>query len=229
MNRRKFLHDSIAAGVGFRAITSCADSALRGDLVAEAHFQSVHVVSLNQLKAPRKRLVEGIRRKVETDKQSWSWTNCANLEMSGEKLSLLILIIRHITDHYDRSDLFTEWAHRLVWREEFAATGDGGIGLGHQFEGHQTLTTLEREVDWWVFLIPNGIEFHALDGQPVYLVVVPVFGQHGMHRQIISWATTMRLGKHLHPQRVARNIPAKATDSIISALCRSLREVRYLD
>lgn len=228
MDRRTFLQLTAGTGTSLWA-TASFGAGVESDSLTHAHFDPDHIVVASQMAAPRPAVVKAIQQRVETDNLSWSWKKSPELEMPNAKLTLLIAIMQHITGHYRRPDLFADWAYRLVWREEFGSTGGHGIALGHEFQGRQELSMLKWKVDWWAFLIPDGLEFDAIDGEPVYLMMVPVFGQGGMKRNIESWAAAMRIVKHLNPQRVARNNSAEATERLNRALSRSLHEIRNPD
>lgn len=225
MDRRTFLQLTAGARTGLWGTAAFGAVGNGSDSLEAEHFQSDHVVLASQMTAPSPAVIEAIRQQVEADKHSWSWATSTSLQMPNAKLTLLITIMRHITAHYRRPDLFAYWADRVVWREEFASSGCGGIGLGHEFQGWQELTTLEQDVDWWAFLVPEGVDFDAIDGKPIFVMVVPIFGPGGMKRAYECWAATMGLPKHLIPPTVARSEVCEATAQLNRALSRSLHEV----
>lgn len=229
MDRRTFLQLTAGAGAGLWAAAAFGAVGDRSDSLEIEHFQSDHVVLVSQMTAPSPAVIEAIRRRVEGDKRSWPWATTTSLELPNGRLTLLIKIMRHITGHYRRSDVFADWTLRPVRREELAGTGSHGVGLGHEFQGQDEFSTRERDIDWWAFLIPEGIEFDAIDGEPIHLIVIPVFGKRGMTRTIESWAAAIRLAKYVNPQRLARKNPADATDQLNRALLRSLHEIRNPD
>ena len=229
MDRRTFLQLTAGAGTGLWGTAAFGAGGNGSNSLESAHFQSDHIVLASQMTGPSPAVIDAIRQRVEADKHSWSWATSTSLQMPNAKLTLLITIMRHITTHYRRPDLFADWALRLVRREELAGTAGHGVGLGHEFQRRQELSTLERGVDWWAFLIPEGIGFDAIDAEPIHLMVVPVFGQNGMKRTIESWAAATRLAKYLNPRKLARNNPTEATDQLNRALARSLHEIRHQD
>lgn len=229
MDRRTFLQLTAGAGTGLWGTTAFGAVGDGSDSLEAKHFQSDQVVVASQMTAPSPAVIEAIRQQVEADKLSWSWATSTSLQMPNAKLTLLIAILRHITNHYRRPDLFADWALRLVRREELAGTAGQGVGLCHEFQRPKELSTVEQSVDWWAFLIPDGTEFDAIDGEPIHLIIVPVFGQNGMKQTIESWAAAMRLAKYVNPQRLARNNPTEATDQLNRALSRSLHEAGHHD
>lgn len=229
MDRRTFLQLTAGAGTGLWGTTAFGAAGDGSDSLEAKQFQSDHVIVASQMTAPSPAVIEAIRLRVEADKLSWSWATSTSLTMPNAKLTVLIAIMQHITDHYRRPDLFADWTFRLVQREEFAGTAGHGVGLCHEFQRRQELSTLERDVDWWAFLIPEGIAFDAIDAEPIHLIVVPVFGQNGMKRTIESWAATTRLAKFVNPRKLARQNPAEATNQLNRALSRSLHEVGHQD
>ena len=50
-----------------------------------------------------------------------------------------------------------------------------GLGLLHDFQPHDTpVRTTNGIVDWWLVLLPGGIDWRAIDGRPVHFMVGPV-------------------------------------------------------
>ena len=131
MDRRTFLQLTAGAGTGLWGTAAFGAVGDGSDSLEAEHFQSDHVVLARQMTAPRPTVIEAIRQRVEADKLSRSWATSTSLQMPNAKLTLLIAIMRHITDHYRRPDLFADWTFRLVQREEFAGTAGQGVGLGH--------------------------------------------------------------------------------------------------
>jgi len=60
-----------------------------------------------------------------------------------------------------------QWAHRIIERERMATTGIGkGVALPHaKVEG------LRQPLAGW-FIVPEGVDWGALDSRPVYIVVI---------------------------------------------------------
>lgn len=70
----------------------------------------------------------------------------------------------------------------MLARERLGTTGIGRhFALVHDFQGCKSppVASVNGGVEWWLFLIPYGIDWHALDDRPVHLVLCPVFRDAG--------------------------------------------------
>jgi mannitol/fructose-specific phosphotransferase system IIA component (Ntr-type) len=96
--------------------------------------------------------------------------------LPAEKLDLCVGLMERLTSHYLRSDLFERWAEMLWKREQLGSTGIGyGFGVLHDYQASGTrVETANGIADWWLVLLPGGIEWQALDGEPVHYMVGPV-------------------------------------------------------
>ena len=56
------------------------------------------------------------------------------------------------------------------------STGFGhGLGLLHDFQAYQSAVGTDNGiVDWWLVLLPAGVDWRAFDDEPVYFMVGPV-------------------------------------------------------
>ncbi len=95
---------------------------------------------------------------------------------SEGKLDYAIWIIRMLTQQYGVPEYFEDWATRLAARENLGmALGYWRhCGLVHQFQqwgDHQSIQTQNGLVDWWLFLIPGGVDFHSIDGLPTHMLL----------------------------------------------------------
>jgi hypothetical protein len=81
--------------------------------------------------------------------------------------------------HYRRPDLLVTWARTLWRREALGSTGVGhGLGLLHDFQAYNsTVRTDSAIVDWWLVLLPGGVDWRAIDHEPVHYMVGPVMEQ----------------------------------------------------
>lgn len=96
---------------------------------------------------------------------------------SEEKLDYAIWIMHLLTEYYGVPQYFEDWATRLAAREEL------GVAMGyfrhagfiHQFQcrtkeqGHP-VPTQNGLVDWWLVLIPDGVDFQSLDDLPTHML-----------------------------------------------------------
>lgn len=102
--------------------------------------------------------------------------------LAGEKLDLLTTVMKLLTDFYRVPQFFEDWAHRLAHREQLGSTGIGrGLGLIHQFQawGQTVPTVVNPPVDWWLFLIPKGMDYESLDDRPVFALIGHVLSAGG--------------------------------------------------
>ena len=226
MDRRMFLHESVGAGVGLATDWSALFGSDHSRRITGNRHLLVwdHVVQSSRLQMPADHVVARIRMSVETKKASWA--ESTSLRMPEEKLNLIVAITRHLTNYYGRTDLFHDWSYSLGVREALGSTAWSGIGLGHQFQRRMDLSTLKRKVDWWAFLLPEGTDFEAIDGKPVYVIMVPVFGKCEVMKEFESWSAAMKLARHMNPQTVARSDVNRATGRLNRELALCLRGVR---
>jgi hypothetical protein len=84
--------------------------------------------------------------------------------------------MERLASHYGRPDLFVTWARTLWGREALGSTGVGlGLGLLHDFQAYQSTVRTDNDiVDWWLVLLPAGVDWRAIDDEPVYSMVGPV-------------------------------------------------------
>lgn len=128
------------------------------------------------------------------------------LGLSAGKLDLILRLMHVVTDHYHVPHLYEPWATRLARREALGSTGMGnGFGLLHQFQDEGQVTLANAPVDWWAILAPDGIEWDALDGEPVYGMIGHIFPPH--HRQLPGltlrvWEMTSRVAREVMDERV---------------------------
>jgi len=70
----------------------------------------------------------------------------------------------------------------MIGREMLGSTGIGcGVAMPHQYQ-RQTPGLVPVQcppADWWLFLYPRGMDWNALDEQPIYAVFTLVF-RHGV-------------------------------------------------
>lgn len=162
---------------------------------------------------------------------------CSRLDRLGlpaGKLDLILRLMQIVTDHYRVPHLYEPWVMRLAKREALGSTGMGnGFGLLHQFQDDGQVTLTNAPVDWWLFLFPGGVDWDALDGEPVYGMIGHIFPPH--HRQLPGlslrvWEMTSRvarrvMGEEVDPgawQRLARWNRVHAAREVNMAAARCL-------
>lgn len=93
-----------------------------------------------------------------------------------EKLNLIAGLTARMAEHYARPELARQWARNLASREAIGSTGLGdGFALPHEFQSRGTSVRTDNGIaDWWLILLPGGVDWRALDDKPVYYMVCPV-------------------------------------------------------
>ena len=96
--------------------------------------------------------------------------------LAAGKLNVIFQLMHVLADYYRRPQLFERWASGVAKRESLGSTGvGGGFGLLHQYQDDSYVRLVNPHVDWWLFLFPDGIDWDAWDGKPVYGMVGHVF------------------------------------------------------
>ena len=97
-------------------------------------------------------------------------------KLSAEKVWWIVRLTTVLADHYHVP--LERWAVGLAKREAHGSAGLGhGAGLLHEFQDFhsQDFHIANPPVDWWLFLFPEGVEWDAFDGRPVFGMVGHVF------------------------------------------------------
>ncbi len=90
-------------------------------------------------------------------------------------------VIAHLTalfaDAYRRPESAAEWAARINRLEAISSSGIGGhIAFLHPFQRQdEDIETLHPVGDFWFFLIPGGLDWAAIDAEPVHVVFASAF------------------------------------------------------
>jgi len=80
-------------------------------------------------------------------------TNCC-----GEQLGLILRITKELASYYSAFEHWEEWAYRLVLQEDFFPSGVGcHLAAPYQFHVVGHVRTVNRPLDWWMILFPQGI------------------------------------------------------------------------
>ena len=131
------------------------------------------------------------------------------------------------------------WAVALAKRE---ALGSSPLGLGRgtgvallhqfQFQDDRQVGLANPAVDWWLFLFPEGIEWHAVDDQPVFGMIGHVFESHQPGLQLPVWVLSnetagavMMNGQQVDPtawQRLSRLDRISAARRVNTAVLQCL-------
>ena len=96
-------------------------------------------------------------------------------KLSAEKVWWIVRLTTVLADHYRIP--VERWAVGMARREALGSTGLGhGAGLLQFQDFHsQDCHIANAPVDWWLFLFPEGVEWDAFDGRPVFGMVGHVF------------------------------------------------------
>ena len=147
---------------------------------------------------------------------------CVPAPLPDGKRAAILWIVGRLTAHYNRPDLFEEWAFELADRESLASTGIGRrFGLAHQFQFRGEVGVDCPPIDWWLFLSSDGIDWASPDGEPVHALIahvgrVPWYAMEGgvvdraltlaclIAREVDDWRGVADLGRmsacrHLNP------------------------------
>ena len=103
---------------------------------------------------------------------------------SEEKLDYAIWITHMLAKCYHVPEYSERWATKLSKREDL---GMGmaiaqHIGYVHQFQyasGPNCVPTTNGAVDWWLVLIPDGVDFQSLDDLPTHVLFGLVIADYG--------------------------------------------------
>lgn len=96
-------------------------------------------------------------------------------EFSRDKADVMIRIIDALVRHYALPGAFDSWLLSLARREHLGSTGVGGGVALLDFRMAPLPEIDDPLADWWLFLNPDGIEWQAIDGRPVQLLLLSIF------------------------------------------------------
>ncbi len=80
---------------------------------------------------------------------------------------------------------FSDWVVGLAGREILMSTAWYGMGMAHQYQSGGQVPVDNPPVDWWLFLFPDGIDWAAIDGDPVYAVIAHVAHLDASYRAML--------------------------------------------
>lgn len=103
---------------------------------------------------------------------------------SEEKLDYILWITHMLTKCYHLPEYFEGWGTRLAARENLGVAMGWGchVGIVHQFQpgsGSQSVPTANGPMDWWLCLIPGGVDFQSRDGLPAHVLFGMVLADSG--------------------------------------------------
>ncbi len=89
-----------------------------------------------------------------------------------EKLESCFWAMDLITGRYRVPEFFEDWVVGLAQRETLGSSYmNGHWSLVHQYQGGHRAPVDCPPVDWWLFLFPDGIDWEALDEEPVHALI----------------------------------------------------------
>ena len=99
-----------------------------------------------------------------------------SVNLPREKLTLIFRLMRVLTDYYREPHLYRKWVTGCAKRESLASTGFGcGFAMPHQFQGDGLIQLGNPPTDWWLIISPEGINWNAIDDDPVFAMITHVF------------------------------------------------------
>jgi mannitol/fructose-specific phosphotransferase system IIA component (Ntr-type) len=136
--------------------------------------------------------------------------------MPRVKVHALVDVMANLAAHYNPARFTRTWTRGLIQREALGSTGIGrGFALVHQFQARESVPVAHPPVDWWLILCPAGIEWEALDGQPVYGMFAHVFADRdhpGLELRVFEKAC--RLAREVDWQALASREPEEVTATV---------------
>ncbi len=141
----------------------------------------------------------GLKRALRRKEPRWLELSPGTPPLPPAKLDLVVGLMDRLTAHYARPDLFVRWARTLWSREMLGSTGIGrGLGLLHDFQHHEDLVRSDNGVvDWWLVLIPGGVDWQAIDDDPVHYLVGPVMEERRPGNYLRVMEAISRCLRHL--------------------------------
>lgn len=114
------------------------------------------------------------------------------LPYSPEKFGLCLAMMESMARHYHQPARALDWAAALCFREALSDYSIcSGFGLVHQFQrpGEPDLEIDQPPFDGWLFLMPNGVDWSAIDNPPVYCLVSGVTATFSAGAAPRTWVT----------------------------------------
>ena len=100
------------------------------------------------------------------------------------KRESIFWMIDAMCGHYDVPYL-ADWVLGLAGREILCSTAWYGMGMAHQYQRGGLVPVDNPPVDWWLFLFPEGIDWAAMDGDPVFAVTAHVAHHDSTYRAML--------------------------------------------
>lgn len=95
-----------------------------------------------------------------------------------EQLGLILRITGELARYYAATGFWDDWAYRMACREWLGSTAFGNnAAVPHQFQVQGHIRTINRPVDWWLILFPQGINWNRPDDKPVHVMFTYIFSR----------------------------------------------------
>jgi hypothetical protein len=121
---------------------------------------------------------------------------------SEQRLDYALWIMNTLASHYGVPSYYEDWATRLVMSDTF----DNSFGLGNHWgvvarfqdqSDRQPVQTQNGLVDWWLFLIPEGVDVQRYDGQPTHVLFGCVDASGSRVREMVCLCYIAEVAKNL--------------------------------
>ena len=100
------------------------------------------------------------------------------------KLESLYWIMDSMCGYYSVPYL-EQWVVDCVRREFLASTAWCGMGMTHEFQRGEEVPVDNPPCDWWLFLFPGGIDWAAMDDNPVFAIITHVAHHDASYRAML--------------------------------------------
>ena len=143
-------------------------------------------------------------RHVELAQQIGRRWDDAGASKDAETILRIVQAASVLTQVYDVRERAEDWARRLLaWLFEFYSS----VAQDHQWvaplswQGHgQEVKTSNGIVDWWLILIPQGVEVSNIDGTRLHTLITPIYTEVGKPRLPVEFWYFMTRAIGLQPQ-----------------------------
>ncbi|MCX7422615.1 MAG: hypothetical protein NT013_24165 [Planctomycetia bacterium] len=143
-------------------------------------------------------------RQVELAQQIGRRWDDAGASQDSETILRIVQAASILTQVYGVQERTEDWVRRLlVWLFEFYSS----VAQDHQWvaplswQGHgQEVKTSNGIVDWWLILIPQGVEVSNIDGTRLHTLITPIYTEVGKPRLPVEFWDFMARAIGLQPK-----------------------------
>ena len=102
--------------------------------------------------------------------------------VSDEQLRLIVRATSALACYYESPEHWETWAVAMAARESLGSTGIGRhVAVPHQFQTAANVRTVNPPNDWWLWILPDGVDWQALDDLPVHAIFTHVYARPWQH------------------------------------------------